>query len=102
MLQQFVDPVAIAAQIKRVQAMHCGGDGKLVRPAGPGAPPPGAVAEELIEILDGHFLDGRSFRDPCIGDKDVQAISDNAAGLPGKLAGAVRGGKIRRLSLIHI
>jgi hypothetical protein len=28
MLQQFVDPVAIAAQIKRVQATHCGGAGE--------------------------------------------------------------------------
>jgi len=44
-------------------------------------------------------LDGRRFQDPCIGDKDVQAISDNAAGLPGKLAGAVRGGKIRRYGI---
>jgi hypothetical protein len=34
--------------------------------------------EELIEILDRGFLDGRRFRDPCIGDKDVQAISDDA------------------------
>src|SRR4029077_20990076 len=55
--------------------------------------------EELIEILDGHFLDGRSFRDPCIGDKDVQAISDDAAGLPGKLAGAIRGGKVHRYGI---
>ena len=55
--------------------------------------------EELIEILDGHFLDGRRFRDPCIGDKDVQAISDDAAGLPGKLAGAIRGGKVHRYGI---
>src|SRR5258705_4971482 len=55
--------------------------------------------EELIEILDGHFLDGRSFRDPCIGDKDVQAISDDAACLLGKLAGAVRGGEVRRYGI---
>src|SRR6201981_622647 len=45
------------------------------------------------------FLDGRSFRDPCIGDKDVQAISDDAAGLPGKLAGAIRGGKVHRYGI---
>src|SRR5207245_2485481 len=45
------------------------------------------------------FLDGRSFRDPCIGDKDVQAIPDDAAGLPGKLAGAVRGGEVRRYGI---
>jgi hypothetical protein len=32
MLQQFVDPVAIAAQIKRVQAMHCGGAGEHCSP----------------------------------------------------------------------
>src|SRR5712672_3856326 len=55
--------------------------------------------EELIEILHRRFLDGRHFQDPCISDKDVQAISDNAAGLPGKLAGAVRGGKIRRYGI---
>ena len=55
--------------------------------------------EELIEILDRRFLDGRRFRDPCIGDKDVQAISDDAAGLPGKLAGAVRGGEVRRYGI---
>src|SRR4030088_3638321 len=55
--------------------------------------------EELIEILDGHFLDGRSFRYPCIGDKDVQTISDDAAGLPGKLAGAVRGGEVHRYAI---
>ena len=52
--------------------------------------------EELIEILDRNFLDCRSFRDPCIGDKDVQAISDDAACLLGKLVGAIRGGKVRR------
>src|SRR5712672_2021253 len=55
--------------------------------------------EELIEILDRHFLDGRSFRDPCIGDKDVQAISDDAACLLGKLAGAIRGGKVHRYGI---
>jgi hypothetical protein len=55
--------------------------------------------EELIEILDRRFLDRRRFRDACIGHKDVQAISDNAAGLPGKLVGAVRGGKIRRYGI---
>src|SRR6266404_1622413 len=55
--------------------------------------------EELIEILDRRFLDGRRFRDPCIGDKDVQPISDDAAGLRGKLAGAVRGGKVRRYGI---
>jgi hypothetical protein len=32
MLQQFVDPVAIAAQIKGVQAMHCGGAGEHCSP----------------------------------------------------------------------
>src|SRR5713101_7395893 len=52
-----------------------------------------------VKLLDRRFLDGGHFRDPCIGDKDVQAISDNAAGLPGKLAGAVRGGKIRRYGI---
>jgi hypothetical protein len=31
MLQQFVDPAAIAAPIKRVQAMHCGGDDQYAR-----------------------------------------------------------------------
>src|SRR6266571_3202947 len=55
--------------------------------------------EELIEILDRRFLDGGRFRNSCIGDKDVQAISDNAAGLPGKLAGAVRGGEVHRYGL---
>src|SRR5882757_10272842 len=55
--------------------------------------------EELIEILDGRFLDGRSFRDPCIGDKDVQAISDDTAGLPGELARAIRGREIRRYGI---
>src|SRR5207342_933177 len=55
--------------------------------------------EELIEILDRNFLDCRSFRDPCIGDKDVQAISDDAAGLLGKLAGAVRGGEVHRYGI---
>jgi hypothetical protein len=29
-----------------------------------------ATREELIEILDRGFLDGRRFRDPCIGDED--------------------------------
>ena len=55
--------------------------------------------EQPVEILDRCFLDGRCFQDPCIGDKDVEAISDNAAGLPGKLAGAVRSGKIRRYGI---
>jgi hypothetical protein len=55
--------------------------------------------EELIEILDRRFLDGRRFRDARIGDQDVQAISDNVAGLPGKLAGAVRGGEVRRYGI---
>src|SRR6202043_1877847 len=55
--------------------------------------------EELIEILDRRFLDGGRFRDPSIRDKDVQAISDNAAGLLGKLAGAIRGGEVRRYGL---
>jgi hypothetical protein len=32
MLQRFVDPVAIAAQIKHVQAMHCGGAGEHCSP----------------------------------------------------------------------
>src|SRR5713101_8390172 len=45
------------------------------------------------------LLDGGHFQDPCIGDKDVQAISDNAAGLPGKLAGAVRGGEVGRCGI---
>src|SRR5205807_2507493 len=36
---------------------------------------------------------------PCIGDQDIQAISDNAAGLSGKLAGAVRGGEVRRYGI---
>src|SRR6476620_825436 len=39
------------------------------------------------------------FRDPCIGDKDVQAISDDGACLPGKLAGAVRGGEVHRYGI---
>src|SRR6478735_3010264 len=60
---------------------------------------PFTTSVELIEIFDGHFLDGRSFRDPCIGDKDVQAISDDAAGLPGKLVGAIRGGKVHRYGI---
>jgi hypothetical protein len=55
--------------------------------------------EELIEVLDRRFLDSRSFRDPCIGDKDVQAISDDAACLLGKLAGAVSGGEVRRYGI---
>src|SRR4029077_5866765 len=55
--------------------------------------------KELVEILDGHFLDGRCFRDPCIGDKDVQAISDDAACLPSKLAGAVRSGEVHRYGI---
>src|SRR6202043_24768 len=55
--------------------------------------------EELVEILDRRFLDGRHFQDPCIGDKDVEAISDNTAGLPGKLAGAVRGGEVGRYGI---
>jgi hypothetical protein len=41
----------------------------------------------------------RRFQDPCIGDKDVEAISDNTPDLPGKLAGAVRGGKVRRYGI---
>src|SRR5713101_9442256 len=52
-----------------------------------------------VKLLDRRFLDGGHFQDPCIGDKDVQAISDNATGLPGKLAGAVRGGKVRRYGI---
>jgi NAD(P)-dependent dehydrogenase (short-subunit alcohol dehydrogenase family) len=31
--------------------------------------------KELVEIPDRRFLDGRSFRDPCIGDQNVEAIS---------------------------
>jgi hypothetical protein len=45
------------------------------------------------------LLDGRSFRDPCIGDENVQPISDDAACLPRKLAGAVRGGKVDRYGI---
>src|SRR5229473_5800331 len=52
-----------------------------------------------VKLLDRRFLDGGHFQDPGIGDKDVQAISDNAAGLPGKLAGAVRGGEVHRYGL---
>ena len=55
--------------------------------------------EELIEILDRRFLDGCRFQNAGIGDKDVQAISDNAAGPPGKLAGAVRGGEVGRYGI---
>ena len=55
--------------------------------------------KELIEILDRDFLDGRSFRDSGIGDKDVQAIADDAARLPGKLTGAVRGGEVYRYGI---
>ena len=55
--------------------------------------------EQPVEILDRCFLDGRRFQDPGISDKDVEAISDNAADLPGKLAGAVRGGKVRRYGI---
>jgi hypothetical protein len=33
--------------------------------------------------------------EPRIGDQNVEAISDNAAGLPGKLVSAIRGGKVR-------
>jgi hypothetical protein len=53
------------------------------------------TAKSLSKSSSG-FLDGRRFRDPCIGDKDVQTISDDTAGLPGALAGAVGGGKVRR------
>ncbi len=56
-------------------------------------------SEEPVEILDRGFLDGRRFRDSGVGDKDVEAISDYVAGLPGKLAGAVRGGKVCRYGI---
>jgi hypothetical protein len=36
--------------------------------------------EQLIEILDGAFLDGCGFRDPGIGDKNIEAIADDVAG----------------------
>ena len=37
-----------------------------------------------------------NFRDPCIGDQNVETIADNAAGLLGKLVRAVRGSEICR------
>ena len=46
MLQQFVDPAAIAAQIKRVQGCTAAALASTVRPAGPGAPHPGPVAAD--------------------------------------------------------
>src|SRR5258705_6605381 len=55
--------------------------------------------EQPVEILDRRFLDARRFQDPCIGDKDIEAISDNTPDLPRKLAGAVRGGKVRRYGI---
>jgi hypothetical protein len=36
--------------------------------------------EQLIEILDGGFLDGCGFRDPGIGNENVEAIADDVAG----------------------
>jgi hypothetical protein len=36
-----------------------------------------------------------AFENPRIGDQNVEAISDNVAGLPGKLVSAIRGGKVR-------
>ena len=60
---------------------------------------PDVDCKRPVEILDRGFFDGRRFRDPRIGDQNVEAISDNAAGLPGKLAGAIRGGKVHRYGI---
>jgi hypothetical protein len=57
---------------------------------------PDIDCEELVEIFDGRFLDGCCSRDPCIGDQNVEAIADDAAGLLGKLVRAVSGGEICR------
>jgi hypothetical protein len=54
--------------------------------------------KELIEILD-RLVRWSQLSKSCIGDKDVQAISNDAAGLRGKLAGAVRGSKVRRYDI---
>ena len=56
---------------------------------------PDVDCKQPVEILDSRFFDGRCFRDPRIGDQNVEAISDNAAGLPGKLVSAICGGKVR-------
>ena len=56
---------------------------------------PDVDCKRPVEILDRGFFDGRRFRDPRIGDQNVEAISDNAAGLPGKLVSTIRGGKVR-------
>src|SRR3977135_2452990 len=40
-----------------------------------------------------------AFKTPALVNKDCQAFPDKAAALPGRLAGAVRGGKIRRYGI---
>ena len=57
---------------------------------------PNVDAEESVEVFDGCFLNGRCFRDSCIGDQDVEAITDDAPGLFGELMRTIRGGEINR------
>jgi len=60
--------------------------------------------EELIESPPSVFLDGSPLsRNPCIGDRNVPAISDNCCGLPATLLGAVpRRPRIRPLVAIAL
>src|SRR6266853_1059416 len=57
---------------------------------------PDIDCEALVEIFDRSFLDGCCSRDPCIGNQNVEAIADDAAGLLGKPVCAVSGGEICR------
>src|ERR1700737_3533308 len=47
----------------------------------------GIAPQDEIEGMIAARLIARCFRDSCVGNKDVEAITDNAAGLPRKLAG---------------
>ena len=35
--------------------------------------------EQSVEILDRRVLDGRGFRHPGVGDKDIEAVADDLA-----------------------
>ena len=60
---------------------------------------PDIDGEEFVKVFDRRFLDGRCFRDPCIRDKDVEAIAHDGADLLGEPVWTVRCGEISRDSI---
>jgi hypothetical protein len=75
---------------RRCYCLSTGSEGAVVREEGR----PDIDGEEFAKVFDRRSLDGRCFRDPCIRDKDVEAIAHDGADLLGEPVWTVRCGEI--------